>query len=335
MGKVMGITFRAYLLGAFFAFSFSLPLARADLTCPQSQVDLGEVKSGKPLAHCFAFVNRGPDAIEITEIRPSCGCLKPRCDKAAYRPGESGALLFEVNTLTQPAGPHAWRVLIRYRSGSREGELPLVLSARVVNEVLVQPAALTIYTEAGAHHSLTLTDARPLPLAITEVRTTSPHLRARPETPVKDAAGRLVQTVRLEVLTDYSEGKHEEEVTLRTNDSEYPDLRVPVTVVKRPRQRVSAVPSSLNLSAPAVGAIPTRLVLVRANGDELVELERAEADDPAVTLQWSRGASPTATVRVGVDRKRLTGDGLQTTVRIHVAKPAPQVLTIPLTCTVR
>src|SRR5262249_25218092 len=99
--------------------------ARADLHCPEPRIDLGEVKSGKPLAHRFAFTNRGTESVEITEIRPSCGCLKPRCDKGAYRPGESGTLLFEVNTLTQPAGPHSWRVLIRYRSGNREGELSL------------------------------------------------------------------------------------------------------------------------------------------------------------------------------------------------------------------
>jgi hypothetical protein len=309
--------------------------ARADLHCPEPRIDLGEVKSGKPLAHRFAFTNRGTESVEITEIRPSCGCLKPHCDKGTYRPGESGTLLFEVNTLTQPAGPHSWRVLIRYRSGDREGELSLMLNARVVNEVLVQPAALTIYTEAGAHHALTLTDGRPLPLAITEVRTTSAHLRAKAEAPTKDGTGRLVQTIRLEVLPDYPEGKHDEEVTLKTNDSEYPELRVPATVVKHSPQRVSAVPSSVSLSAPAGGAVPTRLVLVRANGDEPVELERAEADDPAVTLQWTRGASPTATVRIGIDRARLMGDSLQTIVRIHVAKPAPQVLTIPVTCTVR
>src|SRR5437588_2843981 len=78
--------------------------ARADLHFPETAADAGQVYTGKELAHTFAFVNRGPEAVEVVEARASCGCLTPRLEKRVYQPGERGELRLEVNTFTQPAG---------------------------------------------------------------------------------------------------------------------------------------------------------------------------------------------------------------------------------------
>src|SRR5437588_9280473 len=75
---------------------------RADLHFTQPHVQRGTVRSGVPLAHRFEFVNRGPGTVTITDLRASCGCLAPRLEKRSYQPGESGALLLEVNRLSQP-----------------------------------------------------------------------------------------------------------------------------------------------------------------------------------------------------------------------------------------
>src|SRR5438132_11895487 len=118
--------------------------AYADLHFPETEADAGPAYTGKELAHAFAFVNRGPDAVEIAEARASCGCLAPRLDRRVYQPGEGGELRLEVNTFTQPAGPHAWTVTLRCRSGGDWQEIGLRLRARLVTEVSVQPAALIL-----------------------------------------------------------------------------------------------------------------------------------------------------------------------------------------------
>jgi hypothetical protein len=322
------------LAAAVAVFLFAGPAVRADLSCADPHVQIGEAKSGQILAHRFTFVNRGPEAVEIVEVRPSCGCMNPRCDKSAYRPGEEGTLHLEVNTLTQPAGPHAWRVVVRYRAAGQLQEMALVLSAFVVTEITVQPTALMIYTDTTVTHEITLTDARAHPLTVTEARTTSPHLRARPEEARRDDAGRRTQTVRLEVLADYPEGRHDEMVTLLTNDADYRELKVPATIVKRSRQQVSVAPSSVTLMATG-GVFSSRLVLIRGNDEEPVEVERVEADNPALVCQGSRGPNPTATVRVGADKARVPEGGLRATVRVFLSKPTKQTLTIPVTCAPR
>src|SRR5579884_3615222 len=55
--------------------------AGADLVCVEPLVDKGLVRSGSPLAQRFTLVNRGREAVEITEVKPSCGCLVPRLEK--------------------------------------------------------------------------------------------------------------------------------------------------------------------------------------------------------------------------------------------------------------
>src|SRR4051812_32791912 len=153
--------------------------ARADLRCAQAMVDAGEVRSGVPLKHRFHFVNVGPGAVQVTDVRPSCGCLTPRLEQRRYGPGEEGSLLLEVNTLTQPAGPHTWSAQIRYESGGHPQELSLLLGARVRTEVSVQPAALTLYTDTGIGHELTLTERRTHPLIVRAVETGLPEVRGQ------------------------------------------------------------------------------------------------------------------------------------------------------------
>ena len=134
--------------------------ARADLSFANPTVDVGEVRGGAPLRQRFAFTNPGSGAVEITDLRASCGCVKPALDKRGYAPGESGELTLEVRTLGQPAGEHTWRLQVAYRAGDEAGQAELSVVGRVVTEVTVQPASLTISTEGTAAHEITLTDLR-------------------------------------------------------------------------------------------------------------------------------------------------------------------------------
>ena len=78
-----------------FALVLSVPMVlilspkpvRAELECTQPVVDKGEVKSGQPFSHRFTIANRGPGVVEITDVRPSCGCLGPKLDKRGLQVG--------------------------------------------------------------------------------------------------------------------------------------------------------------------------------------------------------------------------------------------------------
>lgn len=307
----------------------------ADLHFDGPLADVGEVKAGVPLSRRFDFRNEGPNQVEILEARASCGCLTPKLAKRFYEPGEAGFFLLEINTLSEPAGPHQWTVHVAYRDGDRRNEQTIALSARVITEITLQPAALTVFANGGVGHSILLTDLRPKPLGVAEVRTTSPRLRAKLADEYRDKAGHVVRKIKLEVADDYPEGRHQEAVTLFTDDPTYRELKVPVTIIKQSRQRVQVSPNPAILVGQAGRPIPSRVLLVRDWEGQGVEIEKVVADHPGIHCTWARGPGAMATVKIIVDGTRLTGDVLNSAIHIHVAKPVAEVVTIPLTCTVR
>ena len=92
----------------FMGFAWSA-VGRAALEIDPPSFYAGDVHAGVPLTHRFTLANRGSDAVEIVQVRPSCGCTTATPDRRRLEPGQSGSLLLEVNTITQPDGPASWR----------------------------------------------------------------------------------------------------------------------------------------------------------------------------------------------------------------------------------
>jgi hypothetical protein len=304
--------------------------AHAELRCEQPAVQTGEVHSGAPLAHRFALINSGTETIEILDVKPSCGCMAPKVNQRVFAPGARGALLLEINTLTQDAGLQSWRVTVRYREGHEEHELSLQMAATVVTQISVTPPSLVLYTTSAIEHEIALTDRRQTPMTVTAVQASSPHLRTRLGDWQRNDEGHSVRTIAVEVLPDFPEGRREETLQVFTSDPEYRELRIPVTVVKRPRQTVSASPDSLAVSTAADEPIPSRIVMLRSADDQPVVVERVECDDAAVTCTTAAGPGLRATLKVQIDRAKVKGDALEAKVRVMLKQPAGQTITVPL-----
>src|SRR5437868_3375665 len=90
------------------AISAAAVPARADLHFPEPVANVGVVYAGASLVHDFTFENQGPENVVILDARASCGCAQPQLPHGPFRPAEKGTITLEVNTLSQPPGPHAW-----------------------------------------------------------------------------------------------------------------------------------------------------------------------------------------------------------------------------------
>lgn len=319
------------VFGLVLLLSASMP-ARADLHFPEPRVERGTVRSGVPLAQQFNFVNQGPGAVTITDLRASCGCLAPRLEKRTYQSGESGAIFLEVNTLSQPPGPNAWGVDVHYQDAGQEQIKRLDLLVNLITEVKVEPARLNFSTTGALRHQVVVTDQRPQPFRVTQARCSSPFLLA--DVQAAEGPTAAVQRVSVEVTAQLPEGRHELVLSIFTDDPTYRELRVPVTVNKRSRQSVSAAPDTVNLTIPRGQPAPSRIVRLQCEGDEEVEVERIEVDDPALRCKWIKGPGKMATLRISVDPTRVT-DEFKSAVHVHVSRPAPACLTIPVFCTTR
>jgi hypothetical protein len=301
---------------------FIVPAARADLRFDVVRVDLGDVRSNLPIVKEFRFANQGPEAVDLVEARPSCGCLKPLLAKMHVDPGERGDVTLEVNTLGQPAGPHAWQLTLVYKVGGDIREQTLQVVATVVTEVSIQPAAVTLVADGPLTHEIALTDLRPRPLAITRLESTSAWLTADAGPLIRDAFNNATSKIRIAVASSCPPGRHEEHIVIHTNDAVYRQLKVAVTVVKREGNSCLATPSEVTLSA-----VP-RLVRLADRQGRVVVVESAQSDDPAIACRWASGPENQATLKMELDRSHWNGENLERQVRVQISSPVREVVTI-------
>jgi len=317
-----------WLLSSFFLL---VPTAvRAELTCPEPVAAAGELRSGLPLARRFVLRNTGTGPVQITDARPSCGCLQPRLEKRRYQPGEEGSVLVEVNTLTQAAGPHQWRVLLLYRDGETQHELPLFVTATLQSELLLEPAALHLHTTTSCRHQLTLTENRPLPLNILVVQTSHPELHVQVQ-PVKQLGpNQWTRTIQVEVAESFPEGKHDVLVQLFSDDSEYRELKIPIGVVKRSRKHIQVTPQTVSFVGSDAQMIPARIVLLNGADDQAVEVSKVDTGNPAIQCRWATGPGTMTTLKIQFDPGKMQTPAFQGTVRVSLSKPEGEQVSIPV-----
>jgi hypothetical protein len=309
------------MLTAFVAVVLSAPPPSL-LQITEPVIDVGEARAGPTLVRRFAFVNAGTEPLTITDLKASCGCVTPALPQRTYRPGERGELALEVNTLSQPAGPNRWTLRVGYRCGDRADETTLELTARLKQEITVTPAALVFQGDGEMVSRVYICDLRGRRFAVRSLSTSSPHLRA------SDGCGfTYPHTYNLEVRVnrDCPEGRHAETVTITTDDPDYPEIKLPVTILRQPRGRVTASPARATLVAGG-----SALVQLRDADGQPVQVEAIEAGAPALTTRWAAGPGNVTTVRVGLDRSKWRGEKLTGEVRVRLREPAGEVVVIPV-----
>src|SRR5262249_19414195 len=169
-------------------------------------------------------------------------------------------------------------------------------------------------------------------LLILDVSTSSDHLTASCALNESDRRGPPGEAVIcwgtgivVRVSPACPEGQFTETVTITTSDPNYPEIKVPVTIVHTRKRRVSALPSRLTRVAGGSG-----LVQLRGADGQPVQVEAIESGLPALTTRWAAGPGDLATVRVGLDRAKWRGEALTGEVRVRLREPAGGGVVIPV-----
>jgi hypothetical protein len=319
---------RSILMRSYLALSVLIALlgaaanARAELIVPSATVNLGEIRGGMPLQVSFCLQNGGSERIEIIEVNRGCDCLTPRLEKRILVPGDKTTLLMTLRTLGHSNGRHTWAATIRFREGTSARELPLGVSAVVVNDVTVQPAVCALFVEKTLRQEVTLTDLRKPALTVTRAEATTPAVR----TQIKPSEGGVTKIILEATAAGLAPGRHDEMLSIYTNDPNYSPLHVPITLVRLSEQAVLASPEQVDLFADPSQPIPSTLVRLRPRGDQPVVIDNVLADDPAVRCTWAAGPGNHATLRIQVNATAT----LNTIVRIRLRQPVQETLSIPV-----
>jgi hypothetical protein len=68
------------------------PASRARIKFESDTFDFGSIPRGAAVAHTFKFTNSGQDTLEITSVRPTCGCTTAPLSSNRIAPGEMATI---------------------------------------------------------------------------------------------------------------------------------------------------------------------------------------------------------------------------------------------------
>jgi hypothetical protein len=118
-------------------------------------------------------------------------------------------------------------------------------------------------------------------------------------------------------------------LTMHTDDPQYPELRVPVNIIRRARQRITAVPGDISMIVSSSQPVPSMLVTLRDSLGQSLQIERVEPADPAMLCTWSKDAGTIASVKISVDPERI-GPGISSHAIVIFKHPAEETVILPV-----
>jgi hypothetical protein len=196
--------------------------------------ELGPIQPTSEATGTFLFVNRGKAAVDIKKIVPSCSCLVPRIEKNQIDPGKDGRIILRVQPANESPGPKELFADVIYNDPEpRQVRLTFKLEIPK-RQMTVRPPSLMFFHPKGSASTtsvFTVADGRKTAFDITDVECKSEFVTTAIGERAASASGEWSQTVQITVAGELPEGKKQVLLRIRTNDLDYPELRVPLMLV--------------------------------------------------------------------------------------------------------
>jgi hypothetical protein len=217
----------------------SVPLAIAAPQLPavafhQYAVDLRTIHPTTEAHGTFVFQNKGREAVRITGLEPSCGCLTPVLQGDRDRmiaAGEHGRVIVRMQPANTSAGPHKYTVKVKYFDPEPRESLLTLKMVIPVTTLTVSPPSLIVYHPAGSEPTVkdfTITDGRGKRFEITGVSVDTPLLEWAIGEAGRTATGNFQQSVRVSIAGELPPTRTDVLLRIATDDPDVPELRVPL-----------------------------------------------------------------------------------------------------------
>jgi hypothetical protein len=289
-------------------------------------IDLGLVHGGSVVNRSFVFTNVGDQALLLTQVRSSCGCVTLGWYSKAVEPGQTGEIPIRfadgglsgtftktvLGTCNDPAQPD-WS--LRITGTVRQ---PIHLSSRV--------AILEVSDELPlATNSLFLTNQQPEPLRLGVVQSDNPALGGNLRTLEE---GRVFE-LAVRTLRPMGDGAGSAMITVQTSSSNMPTVAVTAMVMQRPV--VAVEPDRIVLPAPPMTNEMVARLTVRNHGTNQLSVSTPSVNLPGVQAESKESLSGRQfeiTLRIPAGCKIPPGESAAFTLR--TSHPRFPSLTVPV-----
>lgn len=301
---------------------------------PEPVYDAGKVAKGEKISHDFVVRNDGEAPLEISDVRPACGCTVADFDDT-IAPGETGSVRAVLDTMTFD-GPISKSITV-FTNDPVNPKLQLAVKAEVQPYLLIQPGYARFVqaqqSEPGKVKQMLFTTTFD-DLKITEVESPYPYLdvKYRPATeadePREHGIGK--QWV-LELTLDYTKapvGTLADYVTIHTNHPSQPIAKLPISGFVRPL--IAVTPTAADFGEIEVTEPHNASMLIHSFAAENVQVTAAETDVPGVELSVEAieaGKKYALQVTLSPEMPKGRFDG---TIKVKTDSPKAPLIEIPL-----
>lgn len=305
----------------------------------ETVVDLGTVPKGDKASHVFVIKNEGGSDLEITDVRPTCGCTVAQYDKR-IPPGGTGKVAAVIDTTTLN-GPSSKSVLV-YTNDPANAEIELTLKLLAQPYLAVRPGYgrwSIVEGEKEGTISQTIWAPDGTDFDVTGVDTPYPYLRAtfRPANPDEiQSTGEIKPgkqwKVDLTLDSNAPVGALAENVIVHTNHPKQKVVNIPISGFVRPVLAVT--PPEANVGRMELTEPTKKALLVRSFSTEPIKVTAVEDNVPWIKAEISAlEEGRRYQVLLTFDPKAPKGD-FNGILKIHTDSPKKPLIEVELKGTI-
>jgi hypothetical protein len=283
-------------LAAVVALTLGIPVAQAQLVEPDPAAatgpapkitfattnhDFGKINSGEPVRHEFIFTNTGSATLEITEVKPSCGCTTAGTWDKKVEPGKTGMIPLQFNP-TGFGGAIAKSATITCNDPSQK-IVTLKLSGTVWKPIDITPNIASFVYQAedqtNQTKSIRIVNNTETPLVLSEPKSTHSAFQVELKTNAPGKDFELLITATPPFTNRSAFGS----ISVKTSVTNTPTLGVSAHVTVQ--QQLTMFPETLYLPPGPLTNAVNLAVTIRYSGSNTLTLSNVTASIPGAMVQ--------------------------------------------------
>ena len=223
--------------------------------------EFGTVNAGDVKRADFTFTNTGNAVLEVTEVRPTCGCTTAGTWTRTVEPGQTGTIPLQLNTANFQ-GP-VTKFITVVCNDPTQANLQLQLRANIWKPIDVMPNFvmfnLNSESQTGEVRVVKITNNTQQPIEVSPPESGNPAFRAELKT---IEAGKVFE-LHIYPQAPFNPGTVQTTVTAKTTSTNMPVVTVNALAMVQPP--VVAVPAQVYLPPGPLGNSTPVTVLVQNN----------------------------------------------------------------------
>jgi len=243
--------------------------------------NFGKTNAGEVVRHDFVFTNTGTATLEITDVRPGCGCTTAGGWDRRVEPGKTGAIPLQFNSTGFGGSVTKSATVICNDPG--KSNVVLQITGIVWRPIEVTPS-MTVFNVSSERQTNETKVVRIVsnleePLELSDLQCTNRSFQAELKTvrPGKEFE------LHITAVPPFTAGHNiSSPVSLKTSSSRMPAINLTAYVMVQPP--VTVAPEQINLPSGPLAAAMSLAVAIRNNGTNSLGLSDASVNFPGAEV---------------------------------------------------